>query len=154
MGHRPGIRPLAPADLRISSLGPVVWDFPGQGGGYHRDAHFQFYSISGGAYVPSNQIRERFTLGAPGSIGNTCNVPSVATNPNPVLLNLGAYTDRYGVSEGGSEGFLRLVCQANPGCHTFTTQHVKVETSDGQQIGDEWTNTIRFYCTTVDVSRP
>ncbi len=147
------IRPSAPADLRIDSYGPLIWDFPDQGGGYHRDVTFQFYALGGGLYVVSNNIRERYTLGAPGSLGNTCRVPSIETNPNAVTLQNGRFTDRYGTTPSSSEGFLRQICQVDPNCQTFATQAIKVETSSGTQVGLEWNNTVRFYCATVEIVR-
>jgi hypothetical protein len=114
---------------------------------------FQFYALSGGLYFVSNNIRESYTLGAPGSIGNTCRVPSIATNPNAVTLQYGRYPDRYGTQPDSSEGFLRQICQVSPSCHTFATQTVRVETSGGTQVGHDWTNTVRYYCATVDIER-
>jgi hypothetical protein len=147
------IMPGAPSDLRISSDSGLIWDFQGQGGGYHRDVVWQFYALNGGIYFATNNIRERYVLGTPGSLGNTCNIPSIATNPNAVTLQNGQFSDRYGVQPTDTQGFIVNICQTNPNCQTLTMQYIRVEAGDGTQIGSEWPIHVNFYCAKQEVYR-
>jgi hypothetical protein len=92
-------------------------------------------------------------MGLPGTIGNTCNIPGIVGNPNPQVLQLGQVNDRFGVKPGDPEGFLKNVCPVIPNCNTFATQHLRVETSDGTQLGSDFLNSVAFYCTNVDITR-